>query len=268
MISGLGGNTEIHTKPLGAIRVGCAGWSIPSPVSCQFPLTGSHLERYSHRFSATEINTSFYRPHKGMTYARWAAVTPADFRFAVKAPKLVTHDSRLQNVTGTLDRFIDEVSCLGHKLGPLLFQFPPSLPFERMHFEAAFSYVRRRFTGPVVYEPRHRSWFEPGAVESARTFTLSLVQADPPIGTGSNPADELDRMTYLRLHGSPRRYYSSYGAEALQRAAELLVKASQGGRESWCVFDNTAAGAAIPNAFELRIQLEARFQQCAIPSSG
>ncbi len=110
--------------------IGTAGWSIPAQHAGAFPGEGSHHERYSRRFSAVEINTSFYRPHRPGTYQRWAATVPADFRFAVKMPKEITHTRRLLQVTEPLTRFLGEAGALGEKLGPILVQLPPSLAFK------------------------------------------------------------------------------------------------------------------------------------------
>src|ERR1700704_2848059 len=98
-----------------SVFIGCAGWSIPKQHASRFPPTGSHLERYAARFSAVEINSSFYRPHRPDTYARWAASVPAAFRFAVKVPKTITHEHRLKNVRRILTPFIDSVTGLGGK---------------------------------------------------------------------------------------------------------------------------------------------------------
>ena len=78
-----------------SLRIGCAGWSLPRATWPDFPAEGSHLERYAQRFGAVEIDTSFYRPHRRETYERWAASTPAGFRFAVKLPQAITHEQRL-----------------------------------------------------------------------------------------------------------------------------------------------------------------------------
>ena len=77
------------------ILIGTAGWSLPGAHFGLFPRDGSHLERYATRFSCVEINSSFYRPHRQETYARWAASVPENFRFAVKMPRTITHHARL-----------------------------------------------------------------------------------------------------------------------------------------------------------------------------
>jgi uncharacterized protein YecE (DUF72 family) len=71
------------------IRIGCAGWSLPRVEQERFPAAGSHLERYASVFDAVEINSSFHRPHRPATYARWAAAVPSSFRFSVKLPKTI-----------------------------------------------------------------------------------------------------------------------------------------------------------------------------------
>src|SRR5205809_97187 len=111
------------------LGVGCAGWSIPKQHAHCFPAHGTHLERYAQRFPAVELNSSFYRPHRPTTYARWAASVPENFQFAVKVPREITHTRRLVDVTEPLECFLGEVQALGAKLGPLLIQLPPSLRF-------------------------------------------------------------------------------------------------------------------------------------------
>src|SRR5256885_13730988 len=87
-----------------SIHVGCAGWSVRADHASHFPAEGSHLQRYAGRFAAVEINTSFYRPHRPATYARWAASVPSDFRFSVKVPKEITHKRRLVDTLELLER--------------------------------------------------------------------------------------------------------------------------------------------------------------------
>ena len=111
------------------LRVGCAGWAIPPQHAQDFPAHGTHLERYAHCFAVVELNSSFYRPHRPATYARWAASVPAHFQFAVKMPQEITHTRRLVEVTAPLEHFLTAVQNLGAKLGPLLIQLPPSLRF-------------------------------------------------------------------------------------------------------------------------------------------
>jgi hypothetical protein len=111
---------------MSGLRLGTAGWAIPRAVASAFPAEGAGLERYAARFNAVEINASFYRSPRPGTYERWARITPAGFRFAMKAPRTITHHAKLAGCEGAMARFLSEVSGLGEKLGPILVQLPPS----------------------------------------------------------------------------------------------------------------------------------------------
>ena len=209
-------------------------------------MEGTHLQRYAQRFPAVEINSSFYRPHRPETYARWAASTPESFRFAVKAPKEITHTRRLKDVDAPLERFLAEAAALGEKLGPLLVQLPPSLQFEADVAEEFFRVLRRRFSGGAVCEPRHPTWFTPEVDRLLTGFEVGRVAADPsPVPAAAEPGG-WSGLVYFRLHGSPRVYYSRYSEANLDTLAVAL--AASGG---WCIFDNTAAGEATANGIEL-----------------
>ena len=191
------------------IRVGCAGWSLPAAVAAEFPGEGSHLRRYARVFNAVEINSSFYRPHRRQTYARWAEQVPADFRFAVKMPRSITHDARLDGVAGTLDELLEQCTALAGKLGCLLIQLPPSFAFDGDRIDAFLSLLRKRFGGAAVIEPRHRSWFD-GASDTLLTqWRIGLVAADPAVVPDARDPGGDPRCVYFRLHGSPVMYSSS-----------------------------------------------------------
>jgi uncharacterized protein YecE (DUF72 family) len=232
------------------VRVGCAGWSIPSRDAASFGKGVSHLQRYATRFDVVEINSSFYRPHASGTYARWAAAVPTRFRFSAKLPKTITHDARLKHCGALLDRFAGEVGGLGDKLGGLLVQLPPSLVFEVRVAHTFFAMLRRRFAVAIACEPRHPSWFDPGVSTLWQRHAIARVAADPArLPEAARPAGE-GEWTYWRLHGSPRMYYDDYDEARLRNFSADLGATK--GRVAWCIFDNTAAGHAIPNALRLQ----------------
>jgi uncharacterized protein YecE (DUF72 family) len=232
------------------IYIGTAGWAIPKQHAGLFPVTGSHLERYAGRFNGVEINSSFYRPHRPATYARWAASVPADFRFAVKVPREITHRRRLKDIAGLLDRFLGEAGALGGNLGPLLVQLPPRLPFDAAVAARCFEELRERFTGQVVCEPRHPTWFTSAADKLLVRQRVARVAADPAVVPGAAEPGGWRGMTYYRLHGSPQMYYSPYEAALLRVLADRLTAASNNG-PAWCIFDNTALGHATTDALEV-----------------
>ncbi|WP_426072233.1 DUF72 domain-containing protein [Janthinobacterium sp. DSP2-3-3] len=234
------------------LYIGTAGWNLSSAAASHFPLDGSHLQRYARVLSCVEINSSFYRPHQSATYARWAASVPEHFRFSVKLPRSITHERRLRDGTAELERFAGEVMQLGSKLGCVLVQLPPSLRFEADVAAAFFSALRQRFDGMLACEARHASWFEAGATELLTMQRITRVRADPPAGQ-PGPHVPTTSAAYFRLHGSPRIYYSDYPADYLANLATSLQEQTQTG--SWCIFDNTAAGAALFNALDLQARL-------------
>lgn len=228
-----------------AARVGTAGWTVPRDVRERFPPEGTQLERYAARFSCTEINSSFYRPHRPSTYARWAASVPAGFRFALKVPKEITHTRRFVDCAEPLDRFLDESAALEEKRAVLLVQLPPSFAYDAARADAFFTSLRGRYEGWVACEPRHASWFADDADAALRAFAVARVAADPaPVPQAALPGG-WDGFAYHRLHGAPRVYYSAYEEAALRAVADRLRAARA---PAWCIFDNTAAGAASGDA--------------------
>jgi uncharacterized protein YecE (DUF72 family) len=241
-----------------AIRIGTAAWSIPKEHAAPFPVAGSHLERYGAVFNAVEINSSFYRPHRTATYERWAASVPEDFRFAVKVPKAITHERRLNDVGDLLDQFLSEAGGLGPKLGPLLVQLPPSLTFQSGTADRFLSGLRSRVEGSIVCEPRHASWFTPEVETLLVELRIARVAADLAPVPGADKPGGWRGLSYYRLHGSPKIYYSAYSAEYLAAIAEVLARNAATGVETWCIFDNTAAFAATGDALTTRSLVQAR----------
>ena len=233
------------------MRVGTAGWTLPAQWQENFPVTGSHLERYAARFSCTEINSSFYRQHKPSTYGRWAESVPEDFRFSVKIPRAITHDQALIAADILLEVFLDEVTALGDRLGALLVQLPPSLAFDGTRADDFFGLLRSMYGGGVVCEPRHASWFGAEANGLLLHHRVARVAADPACVPAAMAPGGWPGMQYTRLHGSPRMYYSPYPVSFLDRMA-AAVDASV---EQWCIFDNTASNAAVGDALSLSTRL-------------
>ena len=241
------------------IRVGTAGWSIPRQHSAFFAGEGSHLERYANLLNCAEINSSFYRPHRRATYARWAAATPEAFRFSVKAPKTITHECGMAPDRAAVATFLDEVRCLGGKLGPILFQLPPRQDFDGSRARAFLAMFRDLYpAGAAAFEPRHPAWFSPLADALLREFRIARVAADPALAAEASRPAGYSGLRYFRLHGSPRMYYSSYSAGYIEQLARTF-HASESGCDLWCIFDNTASGTAIENALTLARTLALRF---------
>jgi uncharacterized protein YecE (DUF72 family) len=234
-----------------SLRIGCAGWSLPRDQWLHFPDEGSHLERYAARFGTVEVNSSFYRPHRFETYARWAASTPAGFRFAVKLPKAITHERQLADAMPLCDEFLGQVGGLGEKLGCVLAQLAPRMAFDAATAERFFADLRNRHGGRVALEPRHASWFAPEADALLARHRIGRVLADPVLHDAAVAPGGWPGLVYVRMHGTPRVYWSAYDDALLARVAQRLRQAQAEGAECWCILDNTASGAAVANALTL-----------------
>lgn len=236
-----------------AVTIGTAGWSIPRVVAEGFAAEGSALERYATRFGAAEINSSFHRPHRLSTWARWREITPPGFRFSVKLPKAITHQAKLVGCDQALEAFMVEAETLGDKLAVLLVQLPPSLGFDGAVAAAFFASLRARTSAAVACEPRHLSWFDAPAEALLRHHRVARVAADPALCEAAARPGGWPGLAYWRLHGSPAMYRSSYADRLAGYADRLRESAAQA--ETWCIFDNTASSAATGDALALQAML-------------
>ena len=227
------------------LRTGTAGWSLPSKPNHP----GSRLHHYSRSLGCVEVNSSFYRPHRASTWAKWASETPPDFRFSIKAPKAITHEAKLCHTETLLKAFFEQIGPLGEKAGPILFQLPPSLAFDSVMVEDFLGFLRMVYEKEVVMEPRHASWFAPPVDALLQKYLIARVAADPPKGAAraGEPGGSM-RLAYFRLHGTPRTYYSNYDDPFLATFAAAIKKLSN----AWVIFDNTALSHAYPNALRLQ----------------
>ncbi|HEY0786564.1 MAG TPA: DUF72 domain-containing protein [Acidobacteriaceae bacterium] len=229
-------------------RVGTAGWSLPAGTKGE----GSHLFRYSRVLPCAEINSSFHRSHRASTWARWAAETPDEFRFSIKAPKTITHEAKLQATESLFRAFLEQIEPLGAKAGPVLLQLPPSLGFEELVAQEFLPMVRTLYTGELALEPRHASWLTAAADALLVAHRVARVAADPAKGGEEAGRPGGDRsLVYYRLHGAPRTYYSSYDEEFLDSLASKVA----GCENAWVIFDNTALAQAYGNALSLRSRM-------------
>lgn len=243
----------------GDIRIGISGWRYPPWRGVFYPEDlpqRSELEYASRRVSSIEINGSFYALQHPDYYAQWRDAAPEDFVFAVKAPKYITHVQRLKDVRLPLANFLaNGLLELRHKLGPILWQFPPMLPFKPERFAAFFAMLphdteaalriaqghdghvkgrarltldaRRRLRHAV--EIRHPSFADPAFIALLREHDIALVVADT-AGRWPLLEDLTSDFVYIRLHGDRELYASGYGDAALEHWAARLETWSRGGQ--------------------------------------
>jgi uncharacterized protein YecE (DUF72 family) len=241
------------------IRIGISGWRYEPWRGVFYPEKlpqRRELEYASRMLPTIEINGSFYSLQSPEFYAQWHADTPAEFVFAVKGPKYITHMRRLKEIEIPLANFFaNGVFELRQKLGPILWQFPPMLPFKPERFEAFFAQLPhdteaaaeiatrhdRRVEGRTsleidakrrlrhAVEIRHESFRDPAFIALLRKYRIGLVVADT-AGKWPLLEDLTADFVYLRLHGDKELYASGYSNAALDRWAHRIETWSLGGQ--------------------------------------
>jgi uncharacterized protein YecE (DUF72 family) len=237
--------------------IGTAGWSLPRAEQEHFAEGASHLQRYASRFVVTEINSSFHRSHRAATWIRWRDSVPESFRFSVKMPKAITHTAALKDADELVAAFLEEIAVLGSKVACLLVQLPPKLVFDAAVASQFFEALRARTSTAIACEPRHPSWFDAPADQLLRSCEIARVAADPARVPAAAVPGGWRGLSYYRLHGTPKVYYSSYAPEFIADLAHRVKEEVEAGRDVWVIFDNTTLGAATRNALDLAEKLNA-----------
>lgn len=204
----------------------------------------------SRAFDALEINGSFYTQIKPETYQRWYDETPADFRFALKGHRFVTHYKRLRDCGDSIVRLRDQVHPLREKLAAVVWQLPSNV---QGSLERLDDFSRSLQLWPTVrhaLELRHRSWFTPEIAAAMRAANIAVCMGDAP----DFPMwrEVTSDVVYVRLHGHTRKYASSYSEQSLRTWADDTKRWLDEGRDVHVYFDNDAEGHAVRNA--LRFQ--------------
>lgn len=243
------------------IRVGTSGWLYPPWRGVFYPKGLPHrreLEHLSHQVNSVELNGTFYSLQRESSFRAWAAQTPDDFLFAVKGGRFITHMKRLRDPEQALSKFFESgVFLLGPKLGPFLWQLPPTLRFDPPLLADFFDHLPREHDGrPLRHalEVRHESFRDPAFPELLREHDIALVIADT-----ANKFLYLEDVTadfvYIRLHGEEELYVSGYTDESLDRwAAKIRTWATT--RDVYVYFDNDAKVMAPRDAIALAKRLD------------
>jgi len=230
------------------VHVGTSGWQYRDWRGPFYPARlaqGRWLEHYAAGFATVEVNNTFYRLPERSTFEEWAARTPADFVFAMKASRYLTHIRRLQEPAEPVTRMLDHAGGLGRKLGPVLVQLPPNLRAdpERLADTLARFFPRRI---QVAFEPRHASWFtdEIYDVLAARNAALCLTDRLGRRGPMARTAD----WYFLRFHEGTARPHPCYGDRALAAWAERLADQWSKTADGFVFFNNDHRACAVRNA--------------------
>jgi uncharacterized protein YecE (DUF72 family) len=187
------------------VLIGTSGFSYPAWRGSFYPEKlpeAKMLAHYATRMAAVEINNTFYRMPTPETLARWAAETPDTFRFALKSPRRITHDRRLNDVTSAVERLDQAARALGDKLGPILFQLPPNMKKDVVRLDDFLTALPPGLRAAMEF--RHTSWFEDDvyACLRARGAALCIAESEelatPPVATAAWGYLRLRRQDYDR----------------------------------------------------------------------
>lgn len=241
---------------MSAVEIGISGWTYDGWRGTFYPRKLAHkheLEFASHALPSIEINGTFYALQKPETYRHWYEATPENFIFALKAHRYITHVKRLHDIERPLANFFASGPLLlEEKLGPILWQFPPSLSFDPERFEKFFQLLPKDFMEvsqlaqssdlPVkrihltfqknlkirhAVEVRHYSFLNPWFIELLREYKIALVFADT-AGKWPYMEDITADFIYARLHGDEELYSSGYDDQTLDFWARRIKAWKQG----------------------------------------
>jgi len=251
------------------VRIGISGWTYAPWRKTFYPEGLPHRRELAHAaglLHTIEINGSFYALQKPSSYRRWFTDTPDDFMFSVKAPRFITHMKKLKDVeTPVANFFASGVLAMEQKLGPVLWQLPPSLGFNQERLRTFFDLLprttahaarlaerhdermeNRAWTSTEVDRPlrhvlevRHDSFRTPEFAKLLREHDIGLVVADT---AGRWPQfDEVTAdLVYVRLHGDTELYVSGYSEAAIDAWAAKVRAWAARGHDVFVYFDNDA----------------------------
>jgi uncharacterized protein YecE (DUF72 family) len=238
----------------GTIRVGCSGWTYRHWRGPFYPdklAAKRWFAYYAETFGTVELNTSFYHLPTPQTFGKWRDQAPPGFRYAVKAPRFITHMKKLKDCAEPVGEFIGRARNLGETLGPLLYQLPPRWAFNRERLETFLDHLPHDLQH--VLEFRERSWMSAEILAMLDDRGIGFCTHDMPgLVTERWSAGPL---AYVRFHGTEGKYWGRYSDEALTGWADWIGNEAKAGRDVWCFFNNDIHAHAIDDALTLRAMI-------------
>ena len=217
------------------IWIGTSGYNYPEWKGSFYPAdlpAAKMLPYYAARFPTVEINYTFYRMPNEKLVGGWAAQTPEAYKLTLKAPRRITHDSRLKNCAELVDSFCRVAGTLGPKLGALLFQLPPNLKKDLALFDAFLDVLPPK--APAAFEFRHASWLDDDVLErlKGRNFALCIADSEKL----STPVKVTADYAYFRLRDE------GYTSDDIGRWAEIIQRETTACRDVFVYFKHEEAG--------------------------
>jgi len=227
--------------------IGTSGWHYEHWRGLFYPeklAKPKWLEFYARHFNTVELNNSFYHLPSERAFINWRESSSRGFVFAVKVSRFITHIKRLRNMEEPMQNFLARADFLQDKLGPLLYQLPPTMKRNDETLETFLSILPRQYRH--VFEFRHESWIDGDVFNILKRYEAGLCVFDMPDFTC--PAVATADFAYLRFHGSTGLYWSCYSDEELSGWAERITELGKNLKAVYIYFNNDAGAYAISNA--------------------
>src|SRR5436190_754504 len=227
-------------------HIGCSGFHYKEWKNVFYPVglpQTKWFDYYSSQFDTVELNVTFYRFPQLSFLENWYKKSPEHFLFAVKAPRLITHYKKFVDVQESLSSFYKTIrEGLKEKLGPVLFQLPPSFIYSDEKMQQIFKALDHSFLN--VIECRHESWWNKKVFAAFKKHKVSFCSISYP--NLPNDVIATTDTLYYRFHGIPKLYYSVYDKKTLTAVVDTIRKILA--KTSFIYFNNTAGLGAIENA--------------------
>jgi uncharacterized protein YecE (DUF72 family) len=233
------------------VKFGTSGWRYDDWNEIFYPKDLADEEKlkfFAKKFNTVEINNTFYNLPKKNVFANWKDRVPDNFVFAVKASRYITHMKKLTDPKSIIKDFFENVSGLGKKIGPILFQLPP---FWKENFERLKKFLQvLPKQHKYVFEFRDKSWYKDEIFKLLKDKNIALCVHDHQ--DGPSPKILTADFSYFRFHGPGGSYRGKYSKTRLKKFAEIIKKWKNQGINIFCYFNNDFKGNAIENAGQLK----------------
>jgi uncharacterized protein YecE (DUF72 family) len=237
------------------IHIGTSGWHYDHWKGPFYPddmKTKEMLGFYAEHFHAAEINNSFYQLPSVKTLETWRETVPADFLFAVKASRYITHMKKLKDPEESVQKFLERVKTLGNRLGPILFQLPPKWKCNAARLKEFLERLPEELH--YTFEFRDPSWFSKEVYNLLSKAKAAFCIYE--LAGTLSPKEVTADFVYIRLHGPKGAYEGSYDKRTLAGWAGALSTWAGQEKDVFCFFDNDQNGYAAKNARSLKEMIE------------
>lgn len=233
------------------IRIGCSGWQYKHWREIFYP-KGLAQTRwfalYADHFDTVEINSSFYHLPKATTFEKWHDQAPPGFCYAIKANRFITQAKKLLDCEEPMERMMSVTRHLGGRLGPMLYQLPPSLKLDLERLAAFLPLLPKDVTN--IFEFRDKSWYVPETFDLLDGHGVGFCVHD--MRGSASERIAVGKAAYVRFHGGVGKYWGRYSDDRLMSWAEWMVEQKRSGRSVWAYFNNDIHGHALDDAQTLK----------------